>query len=417
MTRSRARVAGSFAVMRACLVLLFAAGLLAVAGPAAAQTAGDALRSSVQAVDATAAVGLSDAATASVLTMLPGREVYSLFGHTAIRIHDPAAGLDRTYNYGTFDFEQPGFLVRFAGGRLDYILATAPYADEIAKYQWLGRSVIEQTLALDPAAVRALYDALETNALPENRAYRYDFLFDNCSTRPLDILDAALRRAGRPGIALAPVPEATFRERLAPYLVGTPLVELGIGLALGTPVDRAATAREATFLPVDLAAALDRATVGGRPLVARRDTVFRADGPAMPSRAPRWPLAGAALVLAAALVLGRWRTWERGFDAALFAVVGLAGVVLLLLAVATEHHVTAPNWNLAWAWPTHAVAAVALARSPGRAARVYLAAAAVVSALVAVVMLTPLAPQPLPAEAVLLALAVAVRAGARAWRP
>jgi len=411
--------------MRALLLLLGFAGLTALglsaaAGPAAAQA--DTLRSSVESVEAmaradAAGVGLSDAATASVLTMLPGREVYSLFGHTAIRIHDPAAGLDRTYNYGTFDFEQPGFVVRFAGGRLDYILATAPYADEIAKYQWLGRTVIEQTLALDPPTVRALYDALEVNALPENRAYRYDFLFDNCSTRPLDILDASLRRAGRPPIALAPVPEATFRERLAPYLVGTPLVELGIGLALGAPVDRVATPREATFLPVDLAAALDAATVGGRPLVARRDTVYRTDGPTMPARAPRWPVGVAALVLAAAVALMRWRERAPAFDAALFAVVGVAGVVLLLLGTVTEHHVTAPNLNLAWAWPTHLAAAVALARRPGAFATLYLKGAALAAGGVGLISLVGLAPQPLPAEAILLALAVAVRAGARAWRP
>src|SRR5690606_412756 len=47
------------------------------------------------------AEALSDSAAVSLLTMLPGEEVYSAFGHSAFRIHDPALGLDRTYNFGT----------------------------------------------------------------------------------------------------------------------------------------------------------------------------------------------------------------------------------------------------------------------------------------------------------------------------
>lgn len=413
--------------MRAlCLALLLVPAVAAAqrepveAGvPAGGAAVSDTLASALDAPT----VGLTPGATASVLTMLPGREVYSLFGHTALRIRDDAAGIDRTYNYGTFDFEQPGFLLRFARGRLDYQLTTTTTPDELARYAWLGRGVFEQTLALDAPTVRALYDLLEVNALPENRAYRYDFLFDNCSTRPLDMIAAALVQAGRPPLTLAPLeaPHATFRDRLAPYLVGTPLVELGIRLGLGVPVDRAPTPREATFLPLDLAAALDGATVGGRPLVARTDTLVRTPNPTMPREAVGWPLALAALVLAASVALAlmpRARTAARVFDAALFAAVGVAGVVLVLLAVATEHVVTRPNWNLAWAWPTHGLAAVALARTATgpRAWRAYLWATTVVAGMVAAGALVDAVPQPLPYEAAVLALALAVRAGVRAKR-
>lgn len=367
------------------------------------------------------APGLSDSARVSLLTMVPGQEVYSLFGHSAFRIHDPVAGIDRTYNFGTFDFEQPFFLARFARGELLYRLDTAPYADEIAKYQWLGRPVIEQTLALDPPAVRALYSALEINALPENREYRYDFLFDNCSTRLLAALDTALVRTGRPPVALAPraAPE-TFREQLAPYLVGVPAVELGVGLALGLPTDQTPTARQATFLPLDLAAALDGATVAGQPLVARRDTVFSVPGAGMPRQALRWPLAVAWLTLAAAVgltatVQRRTGSARRVFDAVLFGAVGVAGGVLFLLWTATAHAVTRPNLNLLWAWPTHLAAAILLARpaGPPRWMRPYLIATAAVSLAVVGTVAAGWSPQPLPAEAVPLALALAVRAGAQ----
>ncbi|MDX1531594.1 MAG: DUF4105 domain-containing protein, partial [Rhodothermales bacterium] len=109
---------------------------------------------------------LSDAAEVSLLTMLPGDEIYSLFGHTAFRVRDPALGLDRTYNYGTFDFDQPGFVLRFMRGQLLYRLATAPFARTLAEYRYLGRPIVEQRLALPAEAEQALFQYLESNRLP-----------------------------------------------------------------------------------------------------------------------------------------------------------------------------------------------------------------------------------------------------------
>ena len=224
--------------------------------------------------------------------MLPGEEVYSLWGHSALRIHDPASGLDKTYNYGTFDFDQPGFVLRFLRGHLDYMLDTAPFEDEVFKYQYLGRPMIEQTLAVSPETVQALYDALEENALPENRAYRYDFVWDNCSTRLLDMVEAALIASGEAeaGVVL-PAPEApkTYRELLDPYVEGHPWLDFGTNLGLGLPTDGIASPREETFLPLELMRIADGTMVNGRPLVARRDTVFWVPGADAPEAAFPWP--------------------------------------------------------------------------------------------------------------------------------
>ena len=375
------------------------------------------------------AVGLSDSATVSLLTMLPGREVYSLFGHSALRVRDAAAGVDRTYNFGTFSFDQPYFLLRFLRGSLDYSLATAPFGQLLRDYQLQRRPVIEQTLALGPETARALYDRLETNALPQNRDYRYDFFWDNCSTRLLDAVDSSLVDAGGPGLALPPAATPqTFRQLLAPYLVGQPLTETGLNLALGAPGDRPATAREEAFLPLRLADQLDRATVGGRPLVARRDTLFWVRGAGLPARAPRWPLwLGAGL---AALGLGATAAgWRRGptpvgrvADGVLFGVTGLVGAVVLLLWTATTHAVMASNWNLAWAWPTHLALAVALVRRGeavgprplGAGWRGYLGVAAVATA--AAVVLWAVLPQRLPLPLLPVAALLAVRLGVWAAR-
>ncbi len=390
------------------LALLLAA-LLAGVAPARAQPA----------------EALSDSAAVSLLTVPPGEAVYSLFGHSAFRIADPATGLDRTYNFGTFDFDQPYFVLRFARGRLDYVLDTAPYDHELRKYAYLRRPIIEQRLAMPPEAVRALYAMLETNRLPENRAYRYDFFYDNCSTRLLAALDRALAAAGLPPVALPEAEaEATFRELLDPYLVGEPLLRLGIHLGLGLPTDRTATPREATFLPEELMRQLDGATVGGRPLVAATDTVLAVPGYTGPQPAFPWPLVAGWVLFGlglAATFRGR-ATGRAGSrpgrtgDAVAFAVVGLAGTILALLWFGTEHAVTGPNLHLMWAWPPHLAAAWWL-RKPTlpRGLRTYLIATGIVTAATALAWF--FLPQAFPAPALPLALLVALRAGARAFPP
>ena len=364
-------------------------------------------------------VGLSDSARVSLLTMRPGDEVYSLWGHNALRISDPAAGIDRTYNYGTFSFDQPNFLLRFLAGRLDYILDVGPYDLEIQKYAYLGRPVIEQTLDLPPATARALYDLLETNALPQNRAYRYDFLRDNCSTRLLDVLDAALVATGRPAVSLPPMGEPqTFRDLVRPYSLGHPAVDLGTQLGLGLPMDQTAERREAIFLPDALMAALDGATVGGRPLVARRDTVVRVPEPPIDPAFP-WPVAAAWALLAVGAV-GTWRGRSapagRWADAALVGVAGAVGLVLLLMWVATDHDVTAANVELLWLWPTHLAASVVFARGAlGPFWRRYALVAA--GATVVALALWPVWPEPMHPALLPVGLLLALRLGRRSgWR-
>jgi len=362
--------------------------------------------------------GLSDHASASLLTMLPGTQVYSLFGHSAIRIHDPATGLDRVYNFGTFSFDQPFFVLRFLRGSLNYSLDTGPFERELRTYRSLRRPMIEQTLALDPATVRTLYERLEVNALPENRDYRYDFFFDNCSTRLIDAVDSALVATGRPGIDLPPVgAPRTFRQLLAMYTAGNRPVDLGIELALGAPGDRVATAREEGFLPLELADQFDRATADGRPLVASRDTLFWIEGAGLPAPTPRWPLwvtvALAAVGLGATALRRPPSRVGRIADAALFGVVGAVGLVFALLWFGTAHDVMGPNWNLVWAWPTHLALAVALGQDRvGPRWRTYLWATAGVTGVA--VLLWAVLPQGLPVEVLPVAVLLAVRAGIRA---
>ena len=410
--------------MRPFLSLLAAVGLslcLLAAPRASAQPSGlDAL---LAAPDT-----LSDAALVSLLTMVPGDEIYSLFGHSAIRIADPARGLDETYNYGTFDFNQPLFVLRFMGGSLEYVLDSAPYEAEVWKYQTLQRPIIEQRLDVTPGTAQALYDILRENIRPENRGYRYDFFWDNCSTRLLDVLDSALVASGEAprGLVLpADAAPTTYRELLAPYLVATPATDLGIALALGPPTDAVASPREQAFLPLELMRQLDAATVDGRALVARRDTVFWVEDAGLPEPVFPWPVAlawGLLVLVVASTVWSRLSlrpdsvmTTGRRLDVALFLVVGFAGTVLFLLGAATAHTVTRFNVELLWLWPPHLLAAFSLRRTLRRPWAIYWGAASVVT--LGAVLGGALLPESLHPAAVPLALLVAFRAGARSFGP
>ena len=361
---------------------------------------------------------LSDSARVALVTIEPGQDVYARWGHTAIRVQDPATGFDRLYNYGTFQFDQ-FFVFRFAYGQLDYLLSVAdPYDAYYAYAQYEGRSIIEQTLRLTPGEARDLVAFLEWNARPENRTYRYDFLFDNCSTRPRDAVERVLGRKLR---YPSPTLDATFRDLIDPFVAATPALDTGLDLLLGLPVDRRATARQATFLPDSLRTLFDAALVetaaGPASLVVRTDTVFW-NGPGTARRA--FPLH--ALLIAGLAAVGIALSWRgrdrlpgrllRLSDALLFGVLGVAGLLMAFLWFVSLHHVTGPNLNVLWAWPTHLVAAFALARRTlPRWLPPYLRATALVTALTCLAW--PLLPQLLPPALWPLAALAAVRAGSR----
>ena len=317
---------------------------------------------------------LSDSAVVSVLTVLPGDRLYNLFGHTVIRVRDPLAGLDAGFNFGTFDFPETlpggaGFVARFAYGKLDYKLSAsgAPLRDVDWYWSNEARPTIEQTLDLTPAQVEALFARLAENARPENATYRYDFFFDNCSTRPRDALEAVLGDDLQVTMA---DPGKSFRRLLDPYLVANPGVDLAMDVGLGPPADAVATAREALFLPVELTRWLDAATVRDsrgdpRPIVSRTDTLTWGPGAAHKNPAVPWPsiLAWAIAVVLIGVTLVDFRSGRgsrRWLDGILFLLVGVAGLVLAFLVFLSLHTVTDRNLHLLWALPTHLVAGAVL---------------------------------------------------------
>ena len=370
-------------------------------------------------------INLSDAAEISLVTVSPGEAVYSLFGHSAIRVRDPERELDLSYSYGTFHFDDPMFVPKFAMGRLDYFLSVTRWSNAYRAYRDVERRpAVEQVLDLTPDQRDALFAFLQINARVENRYYRYDFLFDNCSTRIRDALKSVLGEQ----IDYAnndPVPY-TFRQLLRPYLSGTPFLELGIDLLLGARTDRLATRSETTFLPdfleqsFDQAVLIDSAGVA-RPLVLRKDSLIRIENYTRQRASVPWP--GIILSLVAALILIKTIREVRGsvrgemIDVTLFGLVGLIGCFLLFMWFGTAHHVTAANWNLAWAWPTHLIYAAVVARHGiTRYSATY--AALTSASTILFIVLWPVIPQDLNESLLAVAVVLAVRSAWAAvlWR-
>ncbi|NND72609.1 MAG: DUF4105 domain-containing protein [Rhodothermales bacterium] len=326
----------------------------------------------------------------SIITVQPGDPVYTMFGHTAIRVVDDSLDVDYSFNYGTFDYSDKLFVPKFIQGNLDYYLSVAPFGAAVRHYSIVeNRSVIEQRLDLDLDDRQLVLDMLAENARPENRAYRYDFLYDNCSTRVLDILDDALPLR-LPDEELT----TTFRDLLNPYLLQRPSLKTGIDLSLGIEVDKKATLRQTSFLPDELMHLFNDVLIederGVRSLVSRTDTLTVAD-----SKPPPFPwvaLIGWLLVAVQIVAILRMRQGHdvsSVIDVFFFAVAGLSGLVIVYMWFFTRHTVTAFNVNLLWAFPGHLILAIKYARSKSPSDSLQYYAAFTVAAVLVFILLAP----------------------------
>lgn len=294
----------------------------------------------------------------SLLTCSPGDELYSTFGHTAIRVRDTS--IDIIFNYGTFDFEDPNFLIKFVRGRLPYSLSVEYYTDFKAAYFHEKRGIEEQLLLLDCSEKKSLFEALKLNAQESNRYYKYDFLFDNCTTRAREII----RRNTRAPMAFANIlPEKipTFRNLIHSYLdTGKHYwSKLGIDLLLGSRIDRKVSNEEAMFLPDYLLKGFDSATISQKPVVYQTITLLEA--PVIQTSSsikPEFIFGGLLLLL---LAVSFWKhpaakTFLAIFDRIFFGLTGMLGFLFLFMWLGTDHKDCANNYNLLWALPTNFLA-------------------------------------------------------------
>jgi hypothetical protein len=294
----------------------------------------------------------------SLLTCSPGAELYSTFGHTAIRVTDSTRGIDMVYNYGTFDDRDPNFYVKFTKGIMLYALSNYSYADFLQEYQYEKRSVIEQNLVLTGDEKQRLYAALQQNAQEQNRYYHYYFHTDNCTTRARDMI--ALK-AGAAVVFrnILPPKTPTFRNLIHTYLnkANQHWSKLGIDFLLGSNFDNKVTNEEAMFLPDYLMAGFDNATADSRRLVTQKQVVLSItpEPPADPLFTPLFVFS--LLFIIAGLLSFSTNRWAQRtlnvFDSIFFLFIGFVGIMIVTLWAIRVDTVCRNNFNLAWALPTH----------------------------------------------------------------
>ncbi|MBN1252939.1 MAG: DUF4105 domain-containing protein, partial [Bacteroidales bacterium] len=193
------------------------------------------------------AQNLSENAEISLITCNPGEELYSVFGHNAIRVKDFNKGIDWVYNYGTFSFDEPNFYVKFVRGKLNYQLSVNHMRNFLYSYILENRSVYEQVLNLNQEQKQKIFEYLENNRKPENKYYLYDFFFDNCATRIRDVMEINLAEDLKFDSDYKDT--LTFRDMLKPYLQEHPWSRFGIRLILGDITDRNVNLSETMFIP------------------------------------------------------------------------------------------------------------------------------------------------------------------------
>ena len=299
--------------------------------------------------------------TVSIITCDPGPDVYELCGHAAIRIRN--AEMDSVWNYGIFDFTSPNFIYRFCKGETDYMVYGYRFDRFMPPYVKRGSRVTEQVLSLTQDEARNLRKLLQLESLPENRVYRYNYVRDNCATRPWKrVMQASDRKILFPDTLYFP----TYRSEMSYFHRNYPWYQFGIDLVLGGGLDYPLAKDEDIFAPPVLQAKLAKASIDDQPLVRETNVLFSADfDPTLPPTP--WflsPMTVGILMLLLSIgtmfayIFGRklLRLWISLY----FLAVGMAGCIVTFLVFFSEHEATSPNMLIFWLNPLQLIVAVGI---------------------------------------------------------
>ena len=282
----------------------------------------------------------------SLLTCSPGKEVWAQYGHTAIRYYDKESGEDLAINYGIFSLDQTYFIPRFVLGMTDYRMGVQPMDMFLAQYSYEGRGVIEQVLNLSAEDKEVIYKALQENMKPENVVYRYNYFFDNCTTRARDMLVNHLH--GK--VVYPPAEEdATFRSMIHKWNNKYEWTQFGEDLLLGVNADRKTTKSEQQFLPENLRSDFDKAKYNGKPLVKETNVLLDAETEVVEPVFPLSPLSVALIfaVISLVMMLFSYRRQQVywAWDLALMLTSGLMGIIFFVM-IFSQHPCVSLNFIL-----------------------------------------------------------------------
>jgi hypothetical protein len=294
---------------------------------------------------------------AYLITCGPGTETYSIYGHSALRIVITSKNSDTIYNWGVFDFNTPNFGWKFAKGRLDYMISAEKAYSFVQVYVYEQRYVLSQKINLDSQELRKLLGLVNENLKPENRKYRYDFFYDDCSTRIRDLLEKSI------GDILKyppsePKDKTSFRDLVGKYQAPYPWLKLGVDLIMGSTSDKKASFRDRMFLPIDMKEGLSKAVVhrSGKmiPLLQNPQTLVDFGTPSGKLNFLMAPPFVFTLAIIIVMILGgliKNRRTIRIIDIFIFTVFSVLAILMIFFNFFTDHGQMKWNLNIIWLNP------------------------------------------------------------------
>jgi hypothetical protein len=289
-----------------------------------------------------------------LLTISPGTETYSIYGHSALRVVIPDQNSDIVYNWGVFDFEAPNFAWKFAKGRLNYLLEPEQFNSFLGYYLVEKRSVFSQNINLTSSEKQELLSLVQANLRPENRAYRYDFFYDDCSTRIRDLIEKVV------GNKLIYPPDefnrrSSFRELVGEYQKSYPWLNMGIDLIMGTPGEKKASFRDMMFLPMYLQKNLTQTVINRNrkmvPLLSNPEVLLQFDPPVAKTKFYASPMFLFSLLFIIIVILSaiyRRAKIINALDILLFTLFSALSVLMVFFNFFTDHQQMKLNINIIW---------------------------------------------------------------------
>lgn len=297
-----------------------------------------------------------DSVEISLLTCTPGQKIWSLYGHTAIRYKDNLHNTDLAVNYGMFSFSQKNFILKFVFGKTDYEMGIEPMSMFLLEYASNGRGVIQQKLNLSPEEKMAITQALAENYQPAYRTYRYNYFYDNCTTRARDILVSHLD--GKVDYAVNPAVDASYREMIHQWNGNHRWMRFGKDLLLGVAADKKTDFQQQQFLPDTLRKDFDKAMVvepSGKKhkLVSGTSVILKVNSQNVKQYSGIWddisPRTLFAALFILTLAIAAWELKRKKafwlYDTVLLTIDGLAGLALLLM-VFSDHPTVQVNFQI-----------------------------------------------------------------------
>jgi hypothetical protein len=301
-----------------------------------------------------------------LLTCLPGRDVSTIYGHSAIRILKTSDGLDSVYSWGVYDFDAPNFVWKFAKGRLKFRFDSESYSRFLKEYFLEQRSVISQKINLTNKEKKLIIALINNNMKPENKFYLYNFFYDNCSSRVRDIIEKTIgERLLYPNEVIKDQP--SFRGMINKTQKPMPWLTLGTDLLIGSSGDNKAGFRDQMFLPEDLMKNLSITKIKDtdkiKPLLQKPETDLNFTPDTLDNRIFLSPLFIFCILLIIILILSIFNKQGKSIDYIdifLFFIFSILSIFMVFFSFFTDHQAMKMNFNILWLNPFLIIAFITL---------------------------------------------------------